>query len=160
MTQARPQATDWTVCIRREEISRKLYLLSRLERWQSTVWTASTAEGVTQGALRGRGVGVACARPQQEVGLMTGWRCQTGTGRGKWSFIQVKLSLRSWPVNTRTFPQLDCGLSSISCVRVTRSPAASASARPHVQFLHALRAPPAPTSQSSCAVDTAGRAGT
>jgi hypothetical protein len=46
-----------------------------------------------------------------------------------------------------TFPQDDCGLSSISCVSSTFWPCASASARPQVQFLQALRAPPAPTYQ-------------
>lgn len=49
-----------------------------------------------------------------------------------------------------TLPHDDCGLSSISCVSSTFSPLASASARPQLQFLQALRAPPAPTSQSSC----------
>eukprot|EP00200_Dunaliella_tertiolecta_P016982 CAMPEP_0202407168 /NCGR_PEP_ID=MMETSP1128-20130828/11463_1 /ASSEMBLY_ACC=CAM_ASM_000463 /TAXON_ID=3047 /ORGANISM="Dunaliella tertiolecta, Strain CCMP1320" /LENGTH=140 /DNA_ID=CAMNT_0049012113 /DNA_START=421 /DNA_END=843 /DNA_ORIENTATION=+ len=36
-------------------------------------------------------------------------------------------------------PHEDWGLSSISCVSFTRSPAASFSARPHEQFLQALR---------------------
>lgn len=48
---------------------------------------------------------------------------------------------------TRTLPHEDCGLSSISCVSLSLTPAASASALPHEQFLHALR-PLLPTSQS------------
>jgi hypothetical protein len=60
---------------------------------------------------------------------------------------------------TLTLPQEDCGLSIMSCVSVTFSPLASASARPQLQFLQALRAPPAPTSQSSC-LEAAQRAHT
>lgn len=48
-----------------------------------------------------------------------------------------------------TLPQADCGFSIMSCDRSTFCTAASASALPHVQFLHAFL--PAPTSQSSAA---------
>lgn len=43
----------------------------------------------------------------------------------------------------RTEPQADCGLSSMSGVSAALTPAASSSARPHVQFAHAFFAAPA-----------------
>ena len=46
-----------------------------------------------------------------------------------------KTAGRQW---VRTLPHADCGLSIMSCVSCTLTPAASASARPQVQFAHAF----------------------